>query len=265
MIPTSKQAYISAESDSSATVSGPPSTLLSLFSSSETFKKARRIKLPITAAFHAPHLRVPDVEKILGSLSHSDEYPLRNDAVIVSTRSGKPITAQSLGDALQHIIMDILREPLRWSRVVEEMTNNLKDQGATLTSAGPVRAADSLRQRMANAGIEVLKSTEMQPRREQHTKPRSSDIAIIGYAARLPESETLEEAWKLLEDGRDVHKKASFEISRGKLCSNFHRSLVIVLTWTLIVIRPVKLRIRVTLPMDASWTDRAFSTRGSLT
>ena len=215
MIPTSKQAYISAESDSSATISGPPSTLLSLFSSSDIFKKARRIKLPITAAFHAPHLRVPDVEKILGSLSHGDEYPLRSDVVIVSTRSGKRIIAQTLGDALQHIVMDILREPMRWSRVVEEMINNLKDQVATLTSAGPVRAADSLRQRMASAGIEVLKSTEMQPRREQRTETRSSDIAIVGYAARLPESETLEEAWKILEDGRDVHKKASLGTSRG--------------------------------------------------
>ena len=215
MIPTSKQAYISAESDSTATLSGPPSTLVSLFSSSDSFRKARRIKLPITAAFHAPHLRLPDVEKIIGSLSHSDEYPLKNDVVIVSTRSGKPITAQSLGDALQHIILDILREPMRWSRVVEEMINSLKDQGAILTSAGPVRAADGLRQRMASAGIEVLKSTEMQPQRELRTKPRSNDIAIIGYAARLPESETLEEAWKILEDGRDVHKKASSKRSGG--------------------------------------------------
>lgn len=157
------------------------------------------------------------MERILGSLSHSDEYPLRNDVVIVSTRSGKPITAQSLGGALQHIIMDILREPMRWSRVVEEMINNLKDQGAILTSAGPIRAADSLRQRMASAGIEVSKSTEMQPRREQRTKSRSSDIAIIGYAARLPESETLEEVWKILEDGRDVHKKVDLRI-HGRSC-----------------------------------------------
>ena len=217
MIPTSKQAYVSAESDSTATLSGPPSTLVSLFSSSDIFRKARRIKLPITAAFHAPHLRLPDVEKIIGSLSHSDEYSLRKHVVIVSTRSGKPIKAQSLSDVLQHIIVDILREPMRWSRVVEEMINNLKDQGAILTSAGPVRAADGLRQRMTSAGIEILRSTEMQPQREPRTKPRSNDIAIIGYAARLPESETLEEAWKLLEDGRDVHKKASSEISGGKL------------------------------------------------
>ena len=212
MIPTSKQAYISAESDSTATLSGPPSTLVSLFSSSDAFRKARRIKLPITAAFHAPHLRLPNVEKIIGSLSHSDEYPLMDDVVIVSTNSGKPIMAQSLGGALQHIILDILREPMRWSSVVEEMINNLKDQCTTLISVGPVRASDGLRQRLASADIEVLRNAEIQPQREQPIKPRLSDIAIIGYAARLPESETLEEAWKLLEDGRDVHKKASSEI-----------------------------------------------------
>ena len=191
--------------------------MVSLFSSSDSFRKARRVKLPITAAFHAPHLRVPDSEKIIGSLLYSDEYPLRNDVVVVSTRSGKPIGAPSLGDVLQHIILDILREPMRWSRVVEEMIPKLKDQGVMLTSAGPVRAADSLRQRMASAGIEILKSTEMQPLREPRTKPRSSDIAIIGYAARLPESETLEEVWKILEEGRDVHKKASSEISGAML------------------------------------------------
>ena len=113
--------------------------------------------------------------------------------------------------------MDILREPMRWSRVVEEMINSFKDQGATLTSAGPVRAADSLRQRLVSAGIEVSKSTEMQPRREQHTKLRSSDIAIVGYAARLPESETLEEVWKILEGGRDLHKKAGLKLP-GRGC-----------------------------------------------
>ena len=134
---------------------------------------------------------------------------LRKEVSIISTSTGQPVDTDSLGEALQLIVMDILREPLRWSKVVRNIVSTSKDQNAILLSAGPVRAADSLLREMTKAGVNVEENTELKPLHASPTQHRSSDIAIVGIAGRLPESETLEEAWRILEDGRDVHKKVS--------------------------------------------------------
>ena len=236
VIPTSKKAYISAESDSTVTISGPPSTLATLFSSSGPLKDARKINLPITAAFHAPHLGDLDVDKIIGSSSNFINYHLRKDTAIISTSSGEPISAHNLGEALQQIILDILQEPLRWSTVVHKLVTCFRGQNAVLISAGPVRAADSVRREMNNAGIDVDRS-EIQPLPASHTRNLSSDIAIVGMAGRLPGCETLEEIWKVLEDGRDVHKKVSLTCQRCAQRLIFDRFRRTDLTWTLIAIR----------------------------
>ena len=262
---TSKTAYISALSDSTATISGPPSTLASLFSFSGPLKKARRVKLPITAAFHAPHLGTPDIERIIGPLSNSHEHYLRKDVAILSTRSGEPIAARTLGEALQHIVLDILQEPLSWSKVVQNILSNLAGQDVVLTSTGPVRAADGLRQKLTSAGINVVESTELQPLRALQPENLSSDIAIVGYAARLPESETLEDVWKILEDGRDVHKMVSPKYPSKDQNLTLDRFQEIDSTLILIVIRRERSRTRVTRRMGVSWTGLASLMQDSLT
>ncbi|KAL9581498.1 MAG: hypothetical protein Q9212_003866 [Teloschistes hypoglaucus] len=206
-IPTNKQVYISAESDASATISGPPSTLESLFLLSETFKNARRVKLHITAAFHASHLRQPDVADILWPLANYKNLPIRNHLQIISTSSGQPITARNLSELLQQVILDALQEPLRWSKVKQQLVSSSRGRAVHVISAGPVRAADGLLRDMKADGIKELKSTEMQPPQREITSNSLSDIAIVGFANRMPEAETIDEVWRLLKDGRDVHKK----------------------------------------------------------
>ncbi|KAL9595245.1 MAG: hypothetical protein Q9179_005058 [Wetmoreana sp. 5 TL-2023] len=206
-IATSKRAYISAETDAAATISGPPSTLEALFSSSKIFSNARKIKLPITAAFHASHLGRPDVAAILGPLAESSNLPVREDVRLISTSSGQPINARNLSELLQQIVQDTLQEPLRWSKVTQRLVSSSQGRAVHVISAGPVRAADSLLRDMKAASVNELRSTEMQPLRQGMRDSRSSDIAIVGIASRMPESETLEDFWKLLEAGRDVHKK----------------------------------------------------------
>ncbi|KAL9071452.1 MAG: hypothetical protein Q9161_004169 [Pseudevernia consocians] len=213
-----KLATFSFESDSTTTISGPPSTLASLFSFSESLRNTRKISLPITAAFHAPHLGSSDIDKIIGSLSKSNEYHLRRDAVLISTSTGGQISGGNLGEALQQVVWDILREPLRWSTVTHAIASNFRDQDAVLISAGPVRAANSLRREMTNAGVKVVDSYEIQPLQVSQSRNTSSDIAIVGFAGRLPGGETLEEIWGNLEKGKDLHK----EIPKDRFDVNTH-------------------------------------------
>ncbi|KAL8948706.1 MAG: hypothetical protein Q9222_005131 [Ikaeria aurantiellina] len=206
-IATSKRAYISAETDASATISGPPSTVASLFSTSELFKHARRVRLPITAAFHASHLGRPDVEGILGSFQESSGHPLRDGVTMMSTSSGQPIVAQTLTEIMHQVVLDTLQEPLRWSEVARQLVSHCADQDANIVSAGPVSAADSLLRHLKGSKAKGVSYSEMQPLQQEDSQNRSGDIAIVGIASRMPESESLEEFWKLLEAGRDVHKK----------------------------------------------------------
>lgn len=206
-VPTSKRAYISAESEFTTTISGPPSTLASLFSFSETLGSTRKISLPINAPFHAPHLGDPDTSKITGSSSSLNEYKLRKDVIIISTSTGEEVRGRSLGEVLQQIVWDVLREPLRWSTMTEGIASKFRDQDAVIISVGPVRAANSLRREMTNVGVNVVDSYEMQPLRTSRNRNTSGDIAIVGVAGRLPGGESLEEIWKNLEEGKDLHKE----------------------------------------------------------
>ncbi|KAI9833795.1 MAG: hypothetical protein M1819_003530 [Sarea resinae] len=204
-IPVHKHAYLSAQSDSSATISGPPSVLKQLLSSSEIFSKAPKIQLPITAAYHASHLGKLDADKIIGS-SVLLESSLRKNTYVISTSSGKPFLAESIRELLDLALDDILQLPLYWSKTVQAVISEISTAEVAITIFGPTNVGKSLRRLLEKAGIKVAESEKSKLSSEE---PRGSSgaIAIIGMSGRFPGSESLKEYWELLENGRDVHKK----------------------------------------------------------
>ncbi len=182
----------------------------------------------------------PDTDKIIGSLLKKNDYHLRRDVVIISTSTGDQVSGRSLGEALQQIVWDVLREPLRWSTVTNTIASKFRDQDAVLISAGPVRAANSLGREMTNVGVRITDSYEMQPLQASQIRNSSGDIAIVGVAGRLPGGETLEEIWDNLEKGKDLHKKVSTRCHRCEQSLTFDRYLRIDSTWTLIAIHREK-------------------------
>ena len=125
---------------------------------------------------------------------------------MISTNSGQSIVARTLGEVLQRIVLDTLQEPLRWSEVVRHLVSQCADGDAKVVSVGPVSAAESLLRHLKSSTAKAVSFAEMRPLRQEHSS-NGSEIAIVGIASRMPESESLEEFWKLLEAGRDVHKK----------------------------------------------------------
>lgn len=97
--------------------------------------------------------------------------------------------------------------------MTRSLSSRLKDQNAALISAGPVRAANSLQREMTTAGVRIVDSFEIQPLRTSQNRNAPGDIAIVGVAGRLPGGETLEEIWKTIEAGKDLHKKVSMSFS----------------------------------------------------
>lgn len=209
-MPSHKRIYISAESDSSTTISGPPSVLALFTSSSETLPNISKVSLRIAAAFHALHLSKPDVQRIIGKSTLLVGKTLKKNATIISTGSGVRFAADSLGDLLPLVVDDILQNPLYWTKTLQALITSLgKSAQVILTAFGPTNVTKSLRRTLESSGVEVTETMEIEVPLvvDGHILGESDDIAVVGMSCRLPGSDSLEEFWEVLEQGRDLHTK----------------------------------------------------------
>lgn len=201
-----KYAYISAESDSSTTISGPPSVLALLFTSSKTLSKAPRARLPIAAAYHASHLGKPNADKIVGSFLLQDRS-LKRNSHIMSTSSSTPFVADSLSILLHQIIDDILQLPLYWSKTVQAVVSSLSKADINLTILGPTSMAKSLRRALEKGGITITETDHANTPPAGNMHGGSGAVAVVGMSGRFPGGESLREFWEVLKKGQDLHKK----------------------------------------------------------
>ncbi|KAI1371583.1 hypothetical protein F4677DRAFT_464190 [Hypoxylon crocopeplum] len=201
----SRQAYISAESVSSLTISGPPPTLLRLFSQDPLFQNCRKVSLPISAAFHASHLEPISWTKMTEGLRIALlEAPVQHSSMI-SPSSGQPYLGLTFSEVLLEVLHDILQVPISLKAAVQGLHHVLKSP-ATLVRFGPVNSARTIKKSLEARGIETNEFEDAH--RDELAESEIADaIAIVGMSARLPGSETLEEFWHILEEGRDLHEK----------------------------------------------------------
>ncbi len=99
--PTSRL-WISASSQTSVTVSGPPSTKASLFEDSEFFRTHKNAPVSIFAPYHASHLHsAADLEKILRPQTKAIFGNAQVRFPVCSSVTGKPIVAENAYELLQ--------------------------------------------------------------------------------------------------------------------------------------------------------------------
>lgn len=221
IIPRSQRAYVSATSHSSITISGPPTTLKQLFSSTSTFG-TNRLEVPIHGPYHASHLHGGlDVEQILRYSDHRtsqilDQYQSRLS--IMSTSTGTWFVKDtSVKELLTAIIKNILSEPLRLHEVLNGCVKTVlasKYSKCELTSCGPSNAASSFitALKSATAAEVVLQEDSLQSPStlRLNQSPRTSrkpKLAIVGMAGRFPDAANAEKFWELLNAGLDVHRE----------------------------------------------------------
>ncbi|KAL8698484.1 MAG: hypothetical protein Q9224_001830 [Gallowayella concinna] len=212
-IPVSKQAYISATSHSSVTISGPPSTLGLLFDSDYAFGNAH-FPVAINGPYHAPHLHAAvDVSEFLASWSGLDKYQLL--LPLISSSTGNFFDSSlNTRDLLEHIIHDILSHPLRLEKIRErclEIARGRSTQRCTIHSFDSSLTANSLVAYVRKGvGAEMVMYQPSAPslgaKMRSNTSSKSK-IAIVGMAGKFPSATDPESFWQLLEAGSDVHKK----------------------------------------------------------
>ncbi|KAK4198880.1 putative polyketide synthase [Triangularia verruculosa] len=200
----SHRVYVSADSANSVTISGPPSTTEVFFTSNSILQNCKRISLPITAAFHAGHLQPIQSTALLKNVSPSLLDKTIQHPSLISSCSGLPYQGSTFGDLLVEILHDILQAPISLQACTQGLAKFLTPH-AKLISFGPVNCAKTIQQTMQTHGVELRASNLHML--EKSPAQTANSVAIVGMSVRLPGSETLEEFWKVLEEGRDLHEK----------------------------------------------------------
>lgn len=216
IIPYSKQAYISAVTARSLTVSGPPSTLHNLSELVSETRGIRQIHLPIHGPYHASHIYSPKrLDEILQPFCEM-LTPYRPKVPLVSSFTGCPIPATTAFQLAETAVEEILRKPLDWNNVISGAVFYVKNMGSIECSVLPAGPADikGLTSALKNCSDCTVSSSHLlwnTPRHREVPNQRSgklkdSKIAIVGMAGRFPNAANHELFWELLEKGTDTHK-----------------------------------------------------------
>ena len=211
------QAYISAVSPHSLTISGPPSTLQTLADSVPSFASLKHVQLPIYGPYHADHLYseralyqlLQSFDEVLGS--YKPRIPL------FSSFTGKLITASDTSRLVEVALEEILRRPLHWNHVIEGVCSEVEAVGVSECKILPVGSIESARSLIASlkkrksdyvASLDdsFWASTDAKASSQPSGKLADSKIAIVGMAGRFPNAANHELFWELLEKGTDTHK-----------------------------------------------------------
>lgn len=267
-VPVSHQAYVSAVTPNSTTISGPSHTLKNLFDSA-TFRATgySALSIPVFAPYHASHLhQAADIDWIIGADDPATSQILgryKRISVLLSTSTGKPFIPTDMTSLLRKVVNEILNDVLRWDTLIAEVDTLVSSQcEVTATMIGSPGLGKSLISALsANGKCEAsLKSAAERPGKDisgdhEHQRGQRSKIAIVGMSGRFPGAKDTEELWSVLSQGLDVHKEVcNHEVlvrTRG-MPANSHRFPKIALMSTHISTLVGRERIPVSHRMVAS-------------
>lgn len=218
--PEPSKIFISAFSQTSVTVSGPPARLKHIFLVSDYFRDRRSIALPVFGGLaHAKHIySTKDVENVVDTASIACLEPKFTPAVsVLSTSTGAPFPAKTAKELFAHLVEEIMTQAIQWENVVKNIVHHAKRTEMytvyTFRNSSPshdlLEALSEKSQEFETRSKDLI-SWILKPERPRKgpRSPQQSKIAIVGMACRLPggASDT-EKFWEILDQGLDLHRK----------------------------------------------------------
>ena len=185
---------------------------------------ATRLKsryLDIESPYHAAHLfDAADVEQIVGYAAREDADAVARQIPripLLSSSTGKIVTASDFTGLLQTVVQEALREPVRWDLVLASCRTLLaqaQTQKCAIVSFSSNAAsmvsttlAKDMSIQVAIQDVSSSQATGKVPPSPPTGRFEHSKIAIIGYSGRFPSAASNEAFWELLRAGRDVHRE----------------------------------------------------------
>ena len=219
----SNQAYISATSSDSVTISGSPAILDQFFAASKEFTQ-NRVQLPVHGPYHAEHVHIGVDPKTIVQPTNSEPSCLLSTyklaLPLISSSSGQSFKEDlDASELLAAVLDDIMKQTLSFENVVDGCTRLVRDSKASkcnMVSFGPNSAEDLIAKALRPmVGISILTHADYSANTPKGfvpfgNAPRTSKkpkLAIVGMAGRFPNAADHEKFWDLLEAGLDVHRK----------------------------------------------------------
>lgn len=136
---------------------------------------------------------------------------------MLSSSTGKIITASDFTDLLRTVVREALREPVRWDLVLASFRSLLVQTPPQKCIILPFssNAVSMVSETLSKyPSIQIAIQDVASTRAEGNTPPspptgrfEHSKIAIVGYSGRFPSSASNQAFWELLRAGRDVHRE----------------------------------------------------------
>jgi hypothetical protein len=220
-LPQMTRPWISAVSENNVTISGPPNVLdaLLVFPALATCKI---IRVPVCAPYHAPHIfENTAIDAVLEQASNISLPHRKSRIPTLSSSSGRVIWDGSLQSIMRSAITDVLIYSVNWRLVTRGCVSHFKAVDATnivvysIATGADQSLSAAIESKLSGhsdgSSIRTERISVQTQNLDTETPPASHEkakIAIIGMSGRFPESEDLDEYWKLLTLGLDVHKPA---------------------------------------------------------
>ena len=173
--------------------------------------------LAIRGLYHANHLYdLRDIDAILSSESrdvlskYESIYPMFSSEEVLNTQ------ATSTLEIFRSSIFAILTRRIYWDSIIADCiltVQESKHSACRVLSMGPTILGNNLISAFRAVGGISLSSedhiswaAENRPSSTRSSRKDDASIAIVGMAGRFPGADNLEEFWKLLGSGMDVHR-----------------------------------------------------------
>ena len=156
------------------------------------------------------------VSEILESrLSALDEIapPCR---AVLSPSNGELIQVPSSRLLFTRAVDDILRKPIQWNALQQTITEHINSRSAAIDRVPSFEVDPEAKALFPTLQTETKKTIErrnmstwcsLDANPKPHGPASTSNIAIVGMSGRFPGAKDHEMLWKLLEQGRDMHKQ----------------------------------------------------------
>lgn len=203
------------------TIFGPPATLETLWRECPSLGLAPKLKLAANGSVHSAHLPPLNVERILGE-SDLLKAPLRRNARCVSSSTCKPYDASDVPTLLRLMLDDIAKHRLRLTETVQEFVSGVHGaKEVDLIVVGPTAHTSLVQDALQSAKISVNLVQDVKPLRGLAGKREGSSlVAVVGMSARLPGAESINEFWKVLTQGKDLHEKVRKPFNSMRICND---------------------------------------------
>jgi Beta-ketoacyl synthase, N-terminal domain len=171
--------------------------------------------LPALGPAHAPHLRSPDLEYMIGN-SRILEKTVKRNYQLISGSTNRSMVGPNLKNLLKNILEDIFQHTAKPERVFEAGISLLnKEHETSLFVLGNTSYLPSFKRTLQKKRVKVVIKSNSSTQESLESHVQSESVAIVGMSGRFPGSDSVEELWASIMERKEFHKKVMFRSIDG--------------------------------------------------